>query len=413
MGKIGWMGIGLLFISGGLSGCKDGEVKGKGYLAMLEGPSSGGVAAEPAPTKTIAPLPSPSPSPSPGPAGNVGTLDAGCMTNANYDSCLVLKNPVSQRRAALSPALTPTSNLDSVLTYGVKFVGLDNSGFLQNSSIRVVPGGTRARVKANANGSWKYPFSTACAGATCTADANHNVGQLMAYYWLEFQATHMTTSTGKFYAKDKNITVTTFRENLNNAYWDGNGNIVMGDGGSSKAEFAMSAEIYLHEMGHANLTYAAPGTSGGLGNCATAKGCIGGIHEGQADYHAAIVFPQNGVPVGEVIVNSINGFSECGITRTVGGNKNTTAQQAYDACTSQKGEVHLMGRIYASVWWEVRSKTTSVASEVDSLFTEHLKGLQASDTFETALGKIKATDQALFNSKYSKDFTDEFARRGI
>jgi hypothetical protein len=350
------------------------------------------------------------------------------MTNPNYDTCVFLKNPVFQKGAALSPALTPTSNLDSLLIYGVKLAKNDGSPYLQNSSFAIYPSDPTdqsqtqlTRVRANTSGNWKYPFSKNCSGSTCTADSNHYVGQLMAYYWLNQQKDWMIERTGQFYAANQNIQVITFYPGLENAYWDGS-NVVMGDGGTTKAEFAMGAEIYLHEMGHANLDFASPGASVATPDCAdkqnscctSVKGCIGAIHEGQADYHAAIMFPDRGSPIGESYVNSINGFSECGLIRTVSGNKNTTLQQAYDACGSQtRGEVHLMGRVYASVWWEVRNKTGSNPKEVDQLFTEHLKALSGSDTFTSALTKIKATDQALFNSKYSQAFTDEFARRGL
>jgi hypothetical protein len=347
------------------------------------------------------------------------------MSNPIYDTCLILKNPVFQKNAPLSPSLTPTSNLDSLLIYGVKLAPTDGSGFLQNDSFVVKPSAstnsTMKRVQPNSSGNWKYPFSTNCSGTTCTADSSHFIGQLMAYYWLNYQKDFMIKNTGVFYAANKKIPVITYASNLANAYWDGS-KVVMGDGGSSKSsEFAMGAEIYLHEMGHANLDLGSAGSintptcsDGQNGCCSTAKGCFGAIHEGQADYHAAIIFPDRGGVVGEAVTNTLSGLTECGITRTVANNKNTTAQQAYDACGSQtRGEVHLMGRVYASIWWEIRNKSGNDPAEVDKLFSDHLSALTGSDTFSTALGKIKASDAALFNSKYSQQFTDEFARRGI
>ena len=52
-------------------------------------------------------------------------------------------------------------------------------------------------------------------------------------------------------------------------------------------------------------------------------------------------------------------------------------------------------------------------SEVDALFSEHLTTLTGDDDFESALAKIKATDQAFFEGRYSARFEAEFARRGI
>lgn len=334
------------------------------------------------------------------------------MSNLDYDACIFYKNPIAQSQSPLPSSLTPTSNLTQLQIYGVKLKGLNNSGYLENNSFIITPGNSLSRVKKNPQGTWKYPFSTNCSGNTCTADSNHKIGQLMAYFWLNRQAEVMTEQTGKFYAKDQQITVETFHSNLYNAYWDGS-SIVMGDGSTSKSEFALAAEVYLHEAGHANLSFASSGSLYAQSQCSSAKGCLSGINEGQADYHAAILFPEGGAPLGESVVNSVSGITECGLSRAVSANKNTTAQKAYDACSSTKGEVHLMGRVYASVWWEVRNKSTSNPKEVDQLFTEHLKSLQNSDNFETALTKIKTLDKALFKSKYSADFTDEFGRRGI
>jgi hypothetical protein len=375
-------------------------------------PQSIGRSAEPPVSQPVdTPNPAPSPTPSSAPA-STEILDPGCMDNPTYDTCLFYKNPVAQKKAPLNPSLSPTSNLQSLQIYGVKLANLNESGYLENSTYRITPGSGMNRVRKNAQGSWKYEFSTNCTGELCDADPDHKTGQLMGYYWLNRQAETMANETGKFYAKDKNITVETYYANMDNAYWDGE-SIILGDGGPSDAEYALGAEVYMHEAGHANLTFAATGTLGSSSQCSSVKGCIGAINEGQADYHAAIIFPEGGAPLGESQMNSVQGLVECGLLRGIAANKNTTAQQAYNACSGSKGEVHLMGRVYASVWWEVRRHSTSAAREVDQLFTEHLRSLQRSDTFQTALIKIKALDKALFQSKYSADFTEEFSRRGI
>ncbi len=81
------------------------------------------------------------------------------------------------------------------------------------------------------------------------------------------------------------------------------------------------------------------------------------------------------------------------------------------------GEIHLMGRVYASVWWEIRKKAALVgaseAKNIDKLFSEHLLTLASTDSFADALVKIKTLDTQLFAGKYSMDFQNEFARRGI
>lgn len=377
---------------------------------------------------------SPYTSPSSSPASNLpaytqGVLDLSCMSNSSYDTCIFLKNPVAQNGAEFTPSVTPTSNLDSVLIYGVKLPPLDTSGYLKNSyfTIYVSNFSNTSRLRMNDSGNWKYPFSNGCSGTTCTVDPNHSVGQLMAFYWLNYQKDYFLAQTGIYHAVNYQVPVLTYLSPLQNAYWDGY-KIVMGDGYSTNdtsamGEFALSAEVYIHEMGHANLSFATTAITSAFSPCSgdntesccsTEKGCIGAIHEGQADYQAGIIFPQNGGVVGETLMNRVTGLNECGLSRTIGNNKYTTAIQAFKACRKgYYGEVHLLGRVYASIWWEVRNKTGNNPKEIDILFQEHLKTLQESDTFVTALDKIIATDAALYHSKYGQDFISEFARRGL
>jgi hypothetical protein len=195
--------------------------------------------------------------------------------------------------------------------------------------------------------------------------------------------------------------------------------------------YALSAEVYAHEMGHADLAYASPKLNGS-GDCPTAEGCSGAIHEGQADYHAAILFGPG--PIGESVTNKMSGIDDwgqqsgCFVSRTIEKNVNLTAEKAFDPCStlggtspspspspgaSQTGEVHDGGALYASIWWQVRSAKASAPQEVDELFMEHLPTLQDADTFVTALCKIVAIDQELFAGRYSTAFSDEFKKRGL
>jgi hypothetical protein len=345
--------------------------------------------------------------------------------NAAGNACIFLKNPVFQKGSPLSSPLSATSDLRSLQIYGVTLTGLDGSGYLQNSTFAVAPSGL-TRATADGSGNWKFPYST-CSAGSCTVDPNHQLGQVMAYYWLSKQEQVMVSRTGKFYSSGKAIPVDTYKAGYNNASFDRSvlpsGKITMGVNGTGN-EYALSAEIYNHEMGHANFYHANPsagystathqycGTSNQYVCCKTTAGCLLAINEGQADYHAAIVFNE-AVALGEALVNNIAGFSECGLLRAISANTNTTNQATYDACgsRSQLGEPHLMGRVYASVWWMVRSKAGNNPQEVDRLFTEHLAVLSSSDTFATALVKIQTLDSSLFGGKYSSDFAAEFARR--
>lgn len=351
-----------------------------------------------------------------------------CFTNSNYNACLFWKNPVAMLGARLPVTIGADTNLAAYQIHGViiERSDYDNSGFLKNTSINVTAQTDTAVLPrvTTSSGNFKFNYGN---------DSNHRFSQVMAFYWLNFQIKYMTSRVGSFFAKDKNIQVVSWYPDLDNAFWDPqNRYIVISSNSVTGAEFSLGAEVYLHEMGHANIAY---GTNFSIYNqtnsrnqvcsqdfkdstcCRDAMGCMGAIDEGQADYHAAILFPSN-TALGEALVNRVNGFDECGVTRKIDSNNNLTASQSFAACGSNlMGEIHLMGRVYASVWWEIRKKAALVgaseAKNIDKLFSEHLLTLASTDSFADALVKIKTLDTQLFAGKYSMDFQNEFARRGI
>jgi hypothetical protein len=71
-----------------------------------------------------------------------------------------------------------------------------------------------------------------------------------------------------------------------------------------------------------------------------------------------------------------------------------------------------MGRVYASVWWEVR-KATADPTEIEKLFSEHLRIITSTDTYETIAGKINTLDTTLFMGKHIPTFNAQWASRGI
>lgn len=273
------------------------------------------------------PTSTPTPGPSLGPVF-VPKIDASCMAPGNdYEACIFFKNPVYERKAPFATTIGQTSDLSQYQTYGVKIANRDTSGFLQNATFRVIPPNTISRLAADAAGKFKVPFSNCSAPGVCTADSSRRVSQVMAYYWLDAQEQMMKARTGKFYASGKNILVNTYQTNFDNAAWDAlNNRVLMGVSGTQ--DYALSAEVYSHEMGHANLDYATnfvifnsdvSGTevvcAQGLATCCkTVAGCIDAINEGQADYHAAIVFDEGGT-LGETLINTLGGIVECGLGR--------------------------------------------------------------------------------------------------
>jgi len=364
------------------------------------------------------------------PNGIAPNLVPNCLANPNYNTCVFWKNPIAQEGRVFASPVGGSSDLRSLQTHAVNIQPehLDNSGFLQNSSLRVnaqlADGTILPRVDARTR-VFKFAYGS---------DPAHKFSQIMAFYWLNFQIDFMQKHTGNFYAKNKNILVVSYYPERPEAFWFYGGDqkfIFMGSNNAGN-ELALSAEVYLHEMGHANLGYATNFTHYETSSaqsksqicadrentcCKSPLGCASAIDEGQADYHFAIIFPQN-TAVLETFGNSVDGISECGITRTVSKNSGLTLQGAYDSCgNSARGEIHLMGRVYASIWWEVRRQAALVnlgdIKTLDTMFTEHLKLISSTDDFSSMLTKIKAIDASLFNSKFSALFEIEFARRGI
>ena len=348
-----------------------------------------------------------------------------CTADSEYNACIFWKNPVAQQGQAFTTAINRNSDLKNVQIHAVNIEGYDDSGVLKNSSffVRALTASGQLQSVSTESGQFKFSFR---------GDALHRVGQVMAFYWLTLQEKYMSVVTGAFFAAKKGISVISYVPDLENAYWDSDLQEVVLGSSTVGNEFALGAEVYLHEMGHANVAYATnykinesvgsfSSISCGGGQavcCANANGCSWAINEGQADYHAGILFSASTTFL-ETFVNNTSGLSECGLSRSLDANKNLTAQAAYNACNvNVRGEVHVTGRVYASVWWEVRKLAEKNspevgADEIDVLFTNHLVTLEARDTFVTALDKIQAVDQTLYKGKYSNSFKDEFSKRGI
>ena len=345
-----------------------------------------------------------------------------CATNGDFNACIFWKNPVAQNGAAITPAVTRNSDLSSLQIQAVNLTGFNTSnGCLENSSFdfKAYDGSGDLEDVCVSDQKFKFDYQ---------GDTSGRVGSVMGFHCLNHQKNCMEESTGSFFAGNQNIDVHT-NADFENATWDFvNRRMEMGRT-SQGNEFALSCEVFAHEMGHANASYASNfkineiASADNIQNCGTAslccvdeKGCSWAIYEGLADYHGGLLYPDN-THFLETYVNDPLGVRECGLPRSMDLNNFLTAEQSYEACNTLKGEIHLMGRVYASVWWEVRKaileEDSTKVSEVDALFSEHLTTLTGDDDFESALAKIKATDQAFFEGRYSARFEAEFARRGI
>lgn len=345
-------------------------------------------------------------------------IDPNCLSSKAYDACIFRKNPVADQARAFNNEPT-ASEVASAQIYGVKLTGLDSSGKLKNESIYIE---TMSGKPLNTLSPMRLSI---------IQDEDRASAQLMAYYWLNRTIEYVSAVTGQFYAKGKNIRVVVDDTVAGYSSLKNSIHVRRNEEGN---EMAWNAELLVHFLGLANLHFATEGeiTNYGSGSsnkhalcgqgvengcCKTQDGCAAAIASGAADYLAAIMFPTQ-PSFGETWTNKLEGLSHCGIPRDLSRNSNLTADEAYNACEKLEpkslGEVHAMGSVYASVWWEVRKSVgLAGAPHIDTLYMEHLALLDGKDDFNSALSKIKSVDTRLFGSRYYKEFVNQFRSRGI
>lgn len=389
-----------------------------------------------------------------------GVFDSNCLNNSVYDACLFWKNPVAQNGKALTNFISQSDDLINLQTFGVNLKNLTNQTQLKSTSLNIIA--TSGQLLTLSNGVYRSSYKV--------DGHNHYLAQLMAYFWLNYQEERIYSSTQIYYVKDRNITVDAYKDSVEmNAYWDGS-KIVMGyainEAETRKHEVALSAEVYLHEMGHANLDYAtgtiaSGGTlisqidytgnadiyyycyddgyiytdttlpsgctdSVGLMLCKTSAGCIGAIHEGQADFHHLMVF-HDSPNLFETMFNNINGDSFSVVSRNVEKNKSWSVETYYlkskrsfhkkvngsPQLTLLYGEIHDMGAAYASILWSIYTNSAVNPKEFETLFMQHLQNLTTSSQFIDSRNALIAQDLALYGGKYKTIITTAFANRGI
>lgn len=328
--------------------------------------------------------------------GSTPISDPACFTNAAYDACLFYKNPVAQMKGPLSTKLSYGADLTAVQVFGVKLRNLTNPTSLRNTSINVsASAGVRA---VPVNGKWNYAYKD--------DTAKHAVSQVMAFYWLNEQIEYMKLNSGIFYAENKAINVDAFSSSVNNnAYWDGS-NIVMGNFGTQ--ELALSSEVYLHEMGHANLDFATNRQITISSNrCATKFGCIGAIHEGMADIHANILFPLDPT-MAQTVTNSLAGWSERDPRNFV--NRNL---DYFYTTLSGNGEVHGMGTAYSTILYQIFKDAAMNPRDFEVMFTMHLPRLTTNSDFRSAKSIWINISDTRYAGKYSMMIKNYFEKMGV
>ncbi|MFN7825215.1 MAG: hypothetical protein ACK5P6_07635 [Pseudobdellovibrionaceae bacterium] len=336
-----------------------------------------------------------------------GTFDPNCLNNTQYDACLFWKNPVAQRGSVYSPALNFGTTIPEQ-TFGVDLKNLRNPASLSNDSIRVF---ASESAEATPQGNhWRYAYS---------GDAqNHFIAQIMAFFWLDKLENEMLRRAGQFFASKKNIPVDAFNTGVeNNAYWDTQ-KIVMGvsTAGGGRHEMALSAEVYVHEMGHANLQYAVgrflrdSNQGASRGSCSSHLGCISAINEGQADFTFLMIF-QDSTALGETFVNSTRGIGgPGGLLRDVKQNQGLKAQDFY---SRSQGQIHTMGTVFATILYDIYQHPSVDKIEFEKIFMNSLTKLSESSRFPETKSALLAEDQVLYGGKYKKIIENAYQKMGL
>lgn len=412
-------------------------------------------------TPTLPPVTTP---PTPANAMNgYGTVDTNCMASSAYDACLFWKNPVAQRNAVFPEILKMGTDLSSVQTYGVKLQNQISSNTLTSATIRVVASdGTTPQLTG---GQLRFPYGSDGSKAW--------TAQLMSYFWLTKLETEFIKRVGTFYAAsgarsaNRPIDVDSFgikdTTMKGNAYFSKSENKIaigyaVSEAGGIAHEMALSSEVYIHEMGHANLASATASNLSldvktrcvvtspvnGVATvfvrdcnriyttdtmimkyCSDVNGCPGAINEGQADFHVFMMFP-NTPAIGETWQNKLDG-AKAAISRNPLLTKSVTASYVYSnftytvlrntpQATAFKGEIHDGGAFYASLLYDIYTDPNMNKSHFEKLFNEHLKTINETSDFRTALADFKNLATAMksqFGIDYGSLISSTFARRGI
>ena len=351
-------------------------------------------------------------------------------------------------------------------TYSVNITGT-TEGLLKNEhyDVTINPDSLFSRVRQLPNGRWTRPYINQTIfrdGYDYTEpEYNYNLEQIMTYYYLMYQKEWMELNTGRWYASGKNISVVVNHEshilfrslwnklqNQIGLHWNyliGSAMFIRPDDFSvirllKVGKDAMNPSIIAHEAGHANFTYSAntfsrlgslwgPQTQGICGKtpftstcCLHSDGCFSAINEGQADFHALMLFPD--IPIlfdFEADLKTISPFFDnlkCYISRDPELNKNLTSEDSFNCGEdTAKGEVHNMGALYASIWRKIYNREDTSKKDIATLFTEHLPLISNDDTFRTVAVKIINKSKDLFNEAkgehYACIISQEFTRRGL
>lgn len=308
-------------------------------------------------------------------------LTAGCLADKEYDSCIYLKNPVAQEAKPLQPA-----DLESVRRFGVKIRGLTKTGFLTNAKIAIHTLNT-PRFTLFAKEKLKAEFS----------DQESYLEQVSAYYWMNRALEYLSGRVG-----ESRLPLTPLKVYVDDAFtgYASTRDAIHLEKSPGALPKALSGEAVVQLLGQAlamDLSRRAlfPGAAAQhkvcgtspRGCCASEAGCAQALGSAFGDYVSAMMFP--GAPkLGESVANSPAGQSLCALPRDLAALAGRTKAEVYTACSTQQGQVVLMGAWYASQWWKLRqqseAQTPGSGTDIDQIFFDHAREWAANATFAEA-----------------------------
>ncbi len=310
-----------------------------------------------------------------------GKIVQNCRTNPNYNACIY--------SASRSP------------NYAVNIT--DNVGsYLENSHYKVKPAYKYGKFSIDRailrNGKWKIS-NVAVMKNGKVLWIPREVHQTTTYYWLMYQRAWMKLNAGGWYAEDKEIIAESPKNKKGTCYnwggcWSpGDNTIVL------NAKYSLNMYVIMHEAGHANLTYAKKQDTGLIQSrdsryymrCEDFLGCYSAINEGQASFYYSMITLRRPMT------------SRCIEKKTA---------PAMFQCS--KGQIHNMGYIYNSIWYEVYMHPQTDSVKIARLFHNHLPLLAYSDNFADAGLKIlNLAKQMKFSNKVYQIIGDAFVKRGL
>ena len=403
-----------------------------------------------------------------------------CNNNPNYNACIYHHDPFTQDNRLITEfrnifnerlSLVQTINFSIgdmnwinnernnkarfseamrlYQTYAVNITGTID-GFLRNEHYNIK---NSIRFQQQPNGKWTMPYM-----GPDEIPSDHpqyrSVEQVMAYYYLMYQKEWMELNVGKWYASGQNISINFASHN----YWNSEENEIRLKSSENLFErsvqipSAMNASLIAHEAGHANFYYSNLSREGSKENayrrckfdpnaphidkcCPSADGCFKAISEGQSDFHALMISPNLPLELSfekyirtlmeGVETNSPTLYESgyCEIPGDPRANKELKAEEAFNCSGAytkeedKKGEIHDMGKLYASIWWEIYNHPEVSKRDIATLFSAHLSTVSYDDTFKTVAVKIIDKARDLFDKTKEDHYTciifQEFAKRDL